>query len=324
MSTPPVDAVAELLARAGIVGQFTLVPLAGGGNNRVFRIEAAGAAYLLKSYFHHPDDPRDRLATEFGFSQRVEGTGCVPRPLASDPANRLGLYEFVEGRKLAPDEVGDNAVSQAIEFFLAIQNPTVFAGFPAASEACFDEAAHLATVDRRIAGLTRIPAEFAEASRFVDEELAPAWDRIRTAMVPSGVALAPDSRCVSPSDFGFHNALLEADGRLRFLDFEYAGWDDPAKLVCDFFHQPAVPVPRLYLNRWIDAVREAIPAATDFERRVQRMMPVYRIKWCCILLNEFLPVSRSRREFARGEADPESRRREQLEKARAALHAPDA
>lgn len=324
MTEPPRERVAALLERAGIVGPFALVPLAGGGNNRVFRVEAAGAAFLLKAYFHHPDDPRDRLATEFGFSQRVAGTGRVPRPLASDSANHFGLYEFVAGRRLAPGEVGDNAVSQAIEFFLAIQNPTVFAEFPAASEACFDEASHLATVDRRIAGLARIPAEFAEANRFVREELGPAWDRIRTATTPSEIVLTPESRCVSPSDFGFHNALLEADGRLRFLDFEYAGWDDPAKLVCDFFHQPAVPVPRQYLPRWLDTVRDAIPAAADFEKRVKWLIPVYRIKWCCILLNEFLPVGRNRREFARGDVDPDTRRREQLEKARTALHAPDA
>ena len=25
-----------------------------------------------------------------------------------------------------------------------------------------------------------------------------------------------------------------------FIDFEYAGWDDPSKLICDFFCQPAV------------------------------------------------------------------------------------
>ena len=42
-------------------------------------------------------------------------------------------------------------------------------------------------------------------------------------------ALPKETRCLSPSDFGFHNALLEATGKLRFVDFEYAGWDDPAK-----------------------------------------------------------------------------------------------
>ena len=53
---------------------------------------------------------------------------------------------------------------------------------------------------------------------------------------------------LSPSDFGFHNALLGPDGKLCFIDFEYAGWDDPAKLICDFFCQPQTPVPQAHLG----------------------------------------------------------------------------
>ena len=41
-------------------------------------------------------------------------------------------------------------------------------------------------------------------------------------------------KCLSPSDFGFHNVIVEKDKILRFIDFEYAGWDDPAKMVSDF------------------------------------------------------------------------------------------
>ena len=40
-------------------------------------------------------------------------------------------------------------------------------------------------------------------------------------------------RALSPSDFGLHNALRGQDGQLRFVDFEYFGWDDPVKLVSD-------------------------------------------------------------------------------------------
>ncbi len=40
---------------------------------------------------------------------------------------------------------------------------------------------------------------------------------------------------VSPSDFGFHNALLDDGGAISFLDFEYSGRDDPAKLDLRFF-----------------------------------------------------------------------------------------
>jgi len=51
-------------------------------------------------------------------------------------------------------------------------------------------------------------------------------------------ALPADETCLSPSDFGFHNALVDPSGALSFLDFEYAGRDDPAKPVSDFFCQP--------------------------------------------------------------------------------------
>src|SRR5690606_1492036 len=46
--------------------------------------------------------------------------------------------------------------------------------------------------------------------------------------------LAPRFRLLSPSDFGFHNMLRRDDGSLAFIDFEYFGWDDPAKLAADF------------------------------------------------------------------------------------------
>ena len=60
--------------------------------------------------------------------------------------------------------------------------------------------------------------------------------------LPSERPLDQQDRCLSPSDFGFHNALAQGE-TVRFIDFEYAGWDDPAKTVCDFFHHPGVPVP---------------------------------------------------------------------------------
>ena len=71
--------------------------------------------------------------------------------------------------------------------------------------------------------------------------------------------LDPAERCLSPSDFGFHNAILANDGRLRFIDFEYAGWDDPSKLICDFFCQPAVPAPPQAFDRFATAIAAELP-----------------------------------------------------------------
>ena len=81
--------------------------------------------------------------------------------------------------------------------------------------------------------------------------LLPAWscgqarltEDARDAGLSIDRALRADECCLSPSDFGFHNALVDERAGLTFLDFEYAGRDDPAKLVSDFFCQPEIPVP---------------------------------------------------------------------------------
>jgi hypothetical protein len=125
------------------------------------------------------------------------------------------------------------------------------------------------------------------------------------------------ARCLSPSDFGFHNALLTADG-LKFFDFEYAGWDDPAKLCCDFFCQPQLPVALTHWELFVNGLAVAL-GAKDLPARARLLVPAYQIKWCCIMLNEFLRGEQSRREFALGGGAAEERKRIQLDKAQAAL-----
>ena len=124
-------------------------------------------------------------------------------------------------------------------------------------------------------------------------------------------------RCVSPSDFGFHNALLGTDGTLKFIDFEYAGWDDPAKTICDFFCQPELPVPKSCQALFHDEIADLMEPPGRFRLRVELLLPVYRLKWCCIMLNDFLPAGNDRRRFAGTIADAEQKWR-QLEKARQA------
>jgi hypothetical protein len=127
----------------------------------------------------------------------------------------------------------------------------------------------------------------------------------RAACLSAGRGLADelpaDRRIVSPSDFGFHNALVEAGGGVRFFDFEYAGWDDPAKTLCDFFCQIAVPVPADWSSEFAAAVEE-LPEAGGVRQRATWLMPVYRLKWCCIVLNPLVAEGRRRRAFSRGGA----------------------
>jgi hypothetical protein len=58
---------------------------------------------------------------------------------------------------------------------------------------------------------------------------------------------------------------------------------------------------------------------TAFARRAALLLPVYELKWCCIMLNEFLPAADSRRTFAGAIADREARRAVQLAKVESSL-----
>ena len=323
---------ASVVSAAGVSAPFRLERLTGGGNNRVFRVASAGDPVVLKAYFRDAADPRDRLRADYGFSAFAWATGAraLPKPLASDAAAGMAVYEFVAGGKLVSGGVTASHVAEAASFFRSVNeqrgDPRA-AELPEASEACFSIGAHLACVDRRVERLAGIDAESPlgrEATTLVDHRLRPAWLRVSSA-VREAAGLAVDDalhagdRCLSPSDFGFHNAILAPDDRLRFLDFEYAGWDDPAKMACDFFCQPAVPVPREHVKAFVGALADLWSDPAGFHRRVDLLLPVYELKWCCIMLNEFLPSADSRRTFAGAVADRESRRAAQLAKVEAAL-----
>ena len=311
-----------------LVGTATRLP--GGGNNRVSLVETATGPVLLKEYFRHAADPRDRLGAEQAFLQFAwaHGVRALPEPLACDRGAGIGIYEFLAGRKLAPGEVTAAHVDEAAAFFVAVnrhRDDPAAAALPVASEACFSLAEHLACVDRRMARLATIEPEsdlHRQAAALVAERLVPAWQRVRAAVAASGLPLdaplAAADRVISPSDFGFHNCIA-TDSGLKFIDFEYAGWDDPAKTVCDFFCQPAVPVPREHFERFLAAAAEGSRDPAALRERVSLLLPVYELKWCCIMMNEFLPVGDDRRTFARGSEAHAARRLGQLQKVEAAL-----
>lgn len=307
-------AVSRLLNRIGHGGAFEVTSLKGGANNRLYLVQKNGERLCLKVYFRHRDDPWDRLATEYSFIEFAWKCGLhtVPRPYAYDPDHALALYEFVEGRRLMAGELSWSMVQQSLDFYRELNH---FRGCSEAhvlstgAEACFSLRAHLDCVEarvQRVAGIRPVSAIDQDAISFVRGTLVPAWKEVKERVMrqalrlglPVGEMLAPSDRRLSPSDFGFHNALATEEGRVKFIDFEYAGWDDPAKMVCDFFCQPTVPVPLEHLGKFIHAAAAGMNAPDIFRRRVQILFPVYRVKWCCIFLNDFLPVDAERRSFA--------------------------
>ena len=176
LSLPPMD-------------PLRLEPLvaSGGGNNRVFRVDALGQSYLLKAYFRHPGDTRDRLKAELSFCQFAwsHGLRCVPQPVASDAQEGLGLYDFVDGRRSTPPDVAAERVDAAADFVAELNRhraEPLARELPAASEACFSLLEHVSCVEQRLARLGQMQAQSdldRRAVEFIQDELNPAWQRVK-------------------------------------------------------------------------------------------------------------------------------------------------
>ena len=267
---------------------------------------------MAKLYFVHPGDPRDRLGTEFAmltFLRRHDVT-CVPEPVALDREHRIGVYEFVAGTRVRPGEVAWPDALQLAELLArmwAVRGDPAAAQLPAASEAYFTVRAYVEAMERRLERMRAVLADGDPRARsFVEDEVAPAAARVRRFVEERSPLLgldperklAPDERTLSPADFGFHNVLRRPDGRLAFLDFEYAGWDDPAVMLAQACIAPAVPLPldaRLPLLRHLLG---RLGEGGDIAARLRVIYPLVALKWSMVALNRFLPVSRERRAFA--------------------------
>src|ERR1700728_4598038 len=104
MNLPPDTTVpippgtADLLREIGFTGEFSLVPLSGGANNRVYRVNGPESPLVLKSFYHAAGDKRDRFGAEkafYDFLHAIDLKQATPRILAWSSTHRLGLFSWI-------------------------------------------------------------------------------------------------------------------------------------------------------------------------------------------------------------------------------------
>ena len=221
--------ISALLARNDIGDLVAAELLAGGKNNKVIRLTpASGPARVLKVFFRSASDTRDRLAHEYSFASFAwkQGLRALPEPIDAEPEHQCALFEFVNGGK-PPYPPTVEMMSEAMAFIHGLNRDRSGADALAlkrGSEACFSLAEHLTVVEGRIARL-RAAGLDADARRWIEAELLPLWGKIKGTVLAAAAAtgsnlaepLAKAERIVSPSDFGFHNAIARDRKRLSLL-----------------------------------------------------------------------------------------------------------
>lgn len=335
MRPPAMKSVLSRLLGSNVT---SLKKIGSGRNSQTYHLTCEDAGvYAAKFYFRHGPDDRNRLDAEFsslGFLWEND-IRCIPRPVAADRSASCAAYEYIDGRKISSKEVTPADIDYAVDFLTRLRQLKSKKGagsLPPAAEACFTIKAIIDNISQRwdrLSVLRKSGAQYAALREFLANDFKPSFDKVvtwcRSSLKQSGMLfdaeLPYDERTLSPSDFGFHNALRRADGKIVFVDFEYFGWDDPAKMISDFLLHPAM---RLREGRRRQFTLGILGRFTDLkflDRRVAIVYPLFGLKWCMILLNEFVPELLARRGFAvNKELNNDKLQATQLAKARRMLH----
>lgn len=277
-------------------------PVKSGRNSKVWRVDLQEETLLLKEYFQTKTGNSNRLEVEWGFLRQLNDFGVkhIAKPIACDPLKGLALYSFIEGEEVVEIKAGD--IELAAAFICDINAEHIIEQyprlFPPAADACFALKDHIQIVEKRMDGLKEMDitnSTSQKAMAFYTDCLVPTFDFIRQNVLSDEnnefIYVHP---ILSPSDFGFHNVIRQGE-KLFFVDFEYAGWDNPVKLICDFVCQPQKPVSERQASRFIDILFQYFNWPAGVKTQAERLMPLHRLKWCLIMLNEFSRMGMARR-----------------------------
>lgn len=273
----------------------------GRGNSRIYKLELLNSEkYALKIYPERQQDKRKRLETEFSALLMLGEAGfSVPKAVTMDHDVNWAVYSWIDGAMPRQDEL---FLEESVDFIKRLrflsQSSEQFKEFSFASEACLNGKEIEKQINDRLSFLKSVSSE--ALHQFLDVEFSPVLhNAIQSAKILLAkqfeIPLQPSLQILSPSDFGSHNAIKDSSGKSVFIDFEYFGWDDPVKLVSDFYWHPAMELTEELRELWLIKTKNIFESDETFEARLSVYLPLFGLRWCMILLNEFLPYRMQQR-----------------------------
>jgi hypothetical protein len=307
---------------------YSIIRISPSGNSLSYKVETEENTLFVKDYYKNPKDQRNRLKTEFQALKFLweKGIRNIPKPYFSDEKNNIGIYEYIKGKEIRNREIGYREMQKVLDFIIKLKGISRKYGNEwkqPASEACFSTKELLSNIEYRYRNLRKV-----RGNNDFGKLLKKFWNLFSKYKLASGnwklatdIILSTKYRILSPSDFGFHNAFRKDNGHFVFIDFEYFGWDDPVKLISDFLIHPKMELSVDMKKIFRDEAMKLFSDDQNIKQRFKILFPLFQLKWCLIMLNEFLPESLGRREFAAGKTlDREKVQKIQLEKVQKLLN----
>lgn len=247
---------------SSILGKnFNSLKLIGGINNSTYLISNDKYKYVFKKINAEISHNFDRYLAEKQFFNLTTAIKCecTPKLIHSYDEERVLILEYIN-----PDInqshliVNDKNIQECINFIHEINNNRNLGKElieQKAADSFKDLIGHIENINSRMLkfNIQHLPDNYKENANDLLLLLNNKWKQIKSNTFkfiknyPNKNKIDDSFLIISPSDFGFHNIII-SNGKIYFIDFEFSGWDDPAKLYCDFILQPRVRIPKFLHN----------------------------------------------------------------------------
>ena len=222
--------------------EVTVYRVTGGANNALYRVDVVGQCYAVKLCVV---DERRRAAREYGALQLIHAAGLdiAPQPLWLDESCTVVpfpavAYRWLNGEPLSPSPTAQQLAALLDSFQrLHTLQPADFEDYdiPDAWFHRFDFDLYLAELRDFLAKYGSWLVATDPDGRDLRDRLARLVDSctevVLTADVNPGRESVPLRLCrVDPN---LANTVWSGDGRVRWVDWEYSGWGDPALDLAD-------------------------------------------------------------------------------------------
>tara|TARA_B100000963_G_scaffold360516_1_gene391687 strand:- start:4705 stop:5712 length:1008 start_codon:yes stop_codon:yes gene_type:complete len=255
---------------------------------------------ILKIYPSFVNDKRDRLVNEITFLKFLEinNINNCPKVLYFNQENNFSVLSWIEGIKLKDSR--DLELEDVANFFCILNNSNLKKSnhLPLASEANFN-------LEETIKFINQIAQnKLVNLGRFSPDNYFSSWfrnvlmdDIFTTLSYVEGKFLLhkfnfENNKIISQSDVGLHNILVK-NKKLFFIDFEYAGWDNPMKFISDWILQPDSFFPRKKPLDFFQPLVDSVINDINWKDNIEPYLLLNRIRWCLIISNKIFRLEES-------------------------------
>ena len=273
-----------------------------GMNNALYQVQRDRQAYAVKLCV---DDERRRAQREYGALCLLDDAGLevAPQPLGLDESTTIVpypavVYRWLPGQPLsqatlAQEASGSRTLSQAQVAALleslqhlhgvAYQEP---AGLSEAWFHWFELQPYLAELDGFLAQYRPWLYEETETGKQICarlERLVAACKQV-AARSPAAIDRASVPLRLCHVDPNPANAIWDEGGQVRWVDWEYSGWGDPALELAEFRWHPELACLSAQQTAWMRDHYQPPPEDSGFEQRLALWDALLAARWPFLLL----------------------------------------